>query len=638
MLSEGSLETLVAHSKLSSNASVKFKIKVPTTTTQVSTTVPTLVEKVKSTIEVITSTLRASAASSKDSTRSSNRVSRPKNSRTSAKTSASSTSTTETIPPTQQNFNENLSDDVLYLLNLTSSSNSTDQVRIILNTNSHDQEKHVIFEEADRKNKYFFEPTDSSKAFDQTLNIENIDTSSDDISASDNSKSSSFFDTYKNKFKYYYFPISVFILCLLVSVLIVFIVIFSRRQKRKAKAMAASTALAKNINDIKKHVNLNHTSYYLEPVEKLHEDEDDYDEDEDETDHDGDNSEEAINQKRRRRSSTLNGKFRQLFKSKSFKSATCARAHKSGSFDSYASSSAYNSVDSATVPVSRSVENLTLNVFVYFSVHDNQYIVDYLLPCLKSCLTIVPETRYILKVQTEKYMESFDYSMTLNPTSPNSSSNNSTDMPLIMSSRNSLTANVFILSENFYGYKPQTAADSLLLAASIKTKSNTSSRGSSGASTRSTNSGCTSSGVNSGGFMTNNFSSSGVSHHNMEQQMQAKQFKNAFKIHLINVPILMNTMSHHGGNNGNGSNPRFFKRMYDTNGRTSANSSATMQMNPYAAAAMAVYSSLVPNDLYNTHAFNEQLQFKLEKYLEHVCLRSNTFSKTNFSYVDYTKR
>ena len=43
-------------------------------------------------------------------------------------------------------------------------------------------------------------------------------------------------------------------------------------------------------------------------------------------------------------------------------------------------------------------------------------------------------------------------------------------------------------------------------------------------------------------------------------------------------------------------------------------------------------------DLFSSDAFSESLQFKLEKYLQGVCLRSRKFSKNNFSYVDYTKR
>lgn len=44
------------------------------------------------------------------------------------------------------------------------------------------------------------------------------------------------------------------------------------------------------------------------------------------------------------------------------------------------------------------------------------------------------------------------------------------------------------------------------------------------------------------------------------------------------------------------------------------------------------------NGLFCSNAYNEKLQYKIERYLQHICLKSNKFSNTNFSYVDYTKR
>ncbi len=44
------------------------------------------------------------------------------------------------------------------------------------------------------------------------------------------------------------------------------------------------------------------------------------------------------------------------------------------------------------------------------------------------------------------------------------------------------------------------------------------------------------------------------------------------------------------------------------------------------------------DDMLSSDAFSDNLQSKLEKYLQSVCLKSSQFSKNNFSYVDYTKR
>ena len=70
-----------------------------------------------------------------------------------------------------------------------------------------------------------------------------------------------------------------------------------------------------------------------------------------------------------------------------------------------------DSVDFATsVPVSRSIHNLSLNVYIYYNVADEDYVNNYLMPFLEQkCLTIIPETNYIKRPQAAKFVS-------LNPT------------------------------------------------------------------------------------------------------------------------------------------------------------------------------------------------------------------------------
>jgi hypothetical protein len=84
---------------------------------------------------------------------------------------------------------------------------------------------------------------------------------------------------------------------------------------------------------------------------------------------------------------------------------SCRRA---ASFDSYNECYNVGGHDLASVPVSHSIEKLTLNVYVYFNIaSENDYVSNYLLPCLKKCLTLVPDTKYILRPQLTKFITSF---------------------------------------------------------------------------------------------------------------------------------------------------------------------------------------------------------------------------------------
>ncbi len=153
--------------------------------------------------------------------------------------------------------------------------------------------------------------------------------------------------------------------------------------------------------------------------------------------------------------------------------------------------------DSSTVAVSRSVANLSLHVYVYYSLTDTDYVNQNLQTVLNRCITLVPDTKYFYKPQSEKYVklspESFyelarqTNSSTLvsssvlnntcsvlltdsNSTSVDSSSSSSgSDKGLLLVGRpsviaNTIIANILVVSNSFYGYRP---TDSYI---SLKTK------------------------------------------------------------------------------------------------------------------------------------------------------------------------
>ncbi len=150
--------------------------------------------------------------------------------------------------------------------------------------------------------------------------------------------------------------------------------------------------------------------------------------------------------------------------------------------------------DSATVAVSRSVANLSLHVYVYYSLADADYVGESLQAVLSRCVTFVPDTKYFYKPQTDKYVklspESFydlarqtncstlvsstvlDTSGSVLLTDSNSTSvdsSNSGELLLTERSKpngqvNIIVANVLVVSESFHGFTP---TDSYV---SIKTK------------------------------------------------------------------------------------------------------------------------------------------------------------------------
>lgn len=260
--------------------------------------------------------------------------------------------------------------------------------------------------------------------------------------------------------------------------------------------------------------------------------------------------------------------------------------------------------DLISVPVSRSIENLNLNVNIYFNIVDNDYIANYLLSCLKKCLTIVPDTKFILKPQTTAYVQ-VNHELNVN-TSPKHSNAN-------------LVANILVISDNFYGFQP--LADSLISLRCNNNKTNLTS------------------------MQAGNNSSSGISSNSstiyqdeikcylMNTTMFDSHLQNIFKIYLNlddthqkqqvdnKTLIQKDSLNLFNSSKTYSLNQRLMKRLYETS--TTSDNRISMH---------------IQNDISSSYAFSDKLQCKLEKYFQNICFKSSKFSENNFSYVDYSKR
>lgn len=296
----------------------------------------------------------------------------------------------------------------------------------------------------------------------------------------------------------------------------------------------------------------------------------------------------------------------------------------------------FRNYDSSTVPVSRSINNLTLTVYVYYNVVDTKYVTNHLQPILKACVTIVPDTRFIFKPQSEKYVklspDSF-YNLALTNSSTLISSFNNTSVLLLDSNSgstdssssgllksqqpvNSIIANVLVISDNFYGYKPMT--DSFV---SLRMKSNALNGSSAGTSISSSNS---------------NFT------HKKSYMLNADNcFKNSFKIY-TNLEETLDSQVYSELTNKQDAQS-VDNSLFSTNKAFSMNQRLMKRLNePTSNKSICStdnkVSDHIKNDMLSSTANNEKLQFKLEKYLQNTCLKSNKFPNNNFSYVDYSKR
>jgi hypothetical protein len=204
---------------------------------------------------------------------------------------------------------------------------------------------------------------------------------------------------------------------------------------------------------------------------------------------------------------------------------------------------------------------------------------------------------------------------------------------LKQNSMNTITANILVISDNFFEiYSSHT--DSLV---SLKYKNNTD------LATLHIINHSSSSGISSNSSSNSVFNNSDHSQtkarksyllHTPSQPEDTK--RNNFKIYLkFNNPDERNHNQQQQGvlkdnfNLFNSSktfslNQRLMKRIYETSNKSiSSDNYISMQ---------------IQNDISSCTAYSEKLQYKLEKYFEHVCMKSSTFSDKNFSYVDYTKR
>ncbi|CAF0984117.1 unnamed protein product [Brachionus calyciflorus] len=236
--------------------------------------------------------------------------------------------------------------------------------------------------------------------------------------------------------------------------------------------------------------------------------------------------------------------------------------------------------DSVSVPVSRSIENF--NIYVYFNIIDNDYVANHLLPLLKKCLTLIPDPKLILKPLKTYFVSQAD-TMSLDFSNESYSSYYSS-IYNAKKQNNNVNAVLLVLSENFYGYRRQ-MNDSFV---SIKYKTN----------------------PNLYSINTN----LNTTYMTLSKSVDVC-FKKAFRIHLDKSLSLSNRTST--------VMTKKSKKPRDSLYMTTTNESQ---------------SSSFIDDMFNSNGFNEKLLEKLEKYLQYICLKSNTFSKSNFSYVDYTKR
>lgn len=206
------------------------------------------------------------------------------------------------------------------------------------------------------------------------------------------------------------------------------------------------------------------------------------------------------------------------------KSCLCASLKRFSSFDSFDSYSNNTNTDSASVPVSRSVDHTRLCVYIYFGQADFDYASTYLLPCLHKCLTIIPDTRFVLRPQQGKYADvsaasgnvELDSQSTSTGASSVAGTTRNESMRTTTQQQSCLVARVLVISENFYGCRSSAANSDSLASSSLKLKSTSS-------SDRSL--------VPSKLYSRVNNNSSNHHHHGGNSE---SQWRNVFRIHLFN--------------------------------------------------------------------------------------------------------
>ncbi len=377
-------------------------------------------------------------------------------------------------------------------------------------------------------------------------------------------------------FNWYYFPIFVFIICLLLSLVIVITVVIVARKyesdesKNKFKNNKRDSTSDQDFsisfeNDM--HATTSKQDYHdlsTKPFIKKYN---------------------CFNATLVCSSSSSTGSSSSRRESDSISSTSCSIDSKSGGLE--------------TDLVSKSIDNLSLEVNIYFNIIDQDYVSNYLLACLKKCNVIIPDTRFVLKPQTTKYVNlNKDYLKKLE----NNNSNNN------------LKANILIISDNFSGNRPLgVGGDSLVSIKNYKMS--------------------TLNGHNSSSGISSNSSDISIFNDNDSKYkcylMNWSDDNNScFKIYLSNnlnnTLMLKDNFNLFNSSKTFSLNQRLMKRIYETSNKSiSSDKRVSLQ---------------IKNDISSSYAFSDCLKSKLEKYFQHLCLKSATFSERNFSYVDYSKR
>jgi hypothetical protein len=211
-----------------------------------------------------------------------------------------------------------------------------------------------------------------------------------------------------------------------------------------------------------------------------------------------------------------------------------------------------------------------------------------------------------------------------------------------------LCAHILVLSDDFHGYKPPITFENCFV--SLKLKNNASSGSGDGSSNKTSTTSTSSGGEAS--LCYNN-----TTRNNFRQTNgDLEAYKNSFRIYLnadsgCGVQPSNNDLKNlYTLNTINNNSNNLIRKLYETTVKSTlaSNNRASQHMSTLVNAAVAQHqannlmtlrnSLQIANDMFSSFGYNEKLQNKLEKYLEHVCLKSNSFSNTNFSYVDYSKR
>jgi hypothetical protein len=270
-----------------------------------------------------------------------------------------------------------------------------------------------------------------------------------------------------------------------------------------------------------------------------------------------------------------------------------------------------------TVPVSRSLEHLKLNVFVYYHFKQESYVKDTLLKLLNKCLTLIPNTKYFLRPQqTSSIMNWTKADVDLAVASGVAVADSNVDSK----SMTELTANIIVISDGFTGF-PNPASIDIIPEAILKSLNKNSLKNT--ASFKKYNNNNNNNQSFSGG--TGAFSSDSIKYKNNTIMLFRER---ALKIYINDVDINNNNNNNLNSNSNSTRstlNQRFMKRLYESSG------SKLLMLNDD-----LTHSNQLTNNIYDTNADSNKLKNQIEQYLDGICRKTGLFSNANFSYIDYS--